>query len=171
MAGLLDGIEQQLSERAPDKQFGPPTGAAPDWYDQYDSKVWRFDRMVTAAEAAPTSPLQCIVESQARNIQWLVVPPPGVTDYDLVVGRWVQLPVTPRSKGHQVSMWVVEQTLSGLGTAATFVEQKNERDPVLCYVSAVTGAPGGPVAGITKPNNPSGLLDGFAVLHRPAAPI
>ena len=51
---------------------------------------YRANVLHATAMSAPTAPNQCVVAGRARQVEFIVVPPPGVTAYTAHVGRWVR---------------------------------------------------------------------------------
>jgi hypothetical protein len=163
MSKLLDIIADQppMDPTAPDGQ----SGLQVDRFGAVGAGGWKFAKFVTGAELAPTSRLQCIVQSQHRNVEWLVLPPPGVTDYDVLVGRWIQGAIGPLV----VDKFIPDGDHNANLTNPLLITQKIERDPFVLIIDSVTGAPTNPVPGITRPNNPAAIPNAFVVLYRPAS--
>ena len=119
-----------------------------------------------------------VIDATHQRIQWLVLPPPGVTDYSVTLGRRLYSAGLPndKTKGFTFDRFIVEPgypIVAGSGTAIFLEYQRVERDPLFCLITAITGTPTGIPTGMTKPNNPNfpdvgGDDDGFVILWRPA---
>jgi len=163
MPSTISGIATQppMDPSSPDQQSGNQV----DRFGGVGAGGWRFYKFVTAVEAVPVNRLVCITLSQHRAVEWLVLPPPGVTDYDVLVGRWIQGTIGPLV----VDKFIPDGDYNGNLLAPLLVRQRIERDPFCLVIDTVVGAPAGPVVGVTRPSNPAPIPNGFVVLYRPAS--
>lgn len=153
----------------PTKTGDHQTGPQVDRFSGVSSGGWRvFAEGITAAQSLPTTPLQCVSVAKHQRVQWLVLVPPGATDYTVSVVRWITThPQDPKSKALLINKPVIDETKVAGGAVDVQTYQRPERDHVGAFITSITGAPTDPPAGVTRPNNPP-MPDGFIVLWRPA---
>jgi hypothetical protein len=153
------------------------TGAQVERFGQRSGGGWRvFELGVTTTTTVPGSVTahRCQVFSQHRRIQWLVLKPPGTTDYNITIGRWIASDARQATKGVELGLFVADEVQSTV-TGDLQAYQRNERDPVGLFITAINGAPTGPprdgsAQEPTRPNrtDTTTLPDGFVILVRGA---
>lgn len=96
-------------------------------------RPWNYtEGWYLADMAAPTTWRQCVVPGRAPNVEFLVLPPAGVTQYTVVVGRWVVV-----GKPVDESMWV--ETEQHVCNGPSIIPVKANTDPVSAYVVGIQG--------------------------------
>ena len=163
---VFDDIEvQKPGLPASDRQDGPQV----DRFGSSGARGWKVAKMgVIANETiAGVAELDCIIESKAQRIQWMVLQPPGNLNFDVTVGRWLKGGGTKETKALILNRFVVDEVVLG-NTTDAIVYQKNERDPVCLIITNIVDAPTGPPTGLTKVDA-TAVPDGFVVLYRAAS--
>lgn len=104
----------------------------------------------TTNMSEPANPEVCHTPGREREVEFIVVPPAGVTGYTVRWGRWLrdksfvrQPPAAVGELGYPLNNWLEDGNAAHTDVLPKSIRMETRSDPCSVYVDAIAGTPTG----------------------------